>query len=117
MSNYELCKRAKLDVKPLSDMYGHRVIDHVILASEVEEMLQNAQVVYGQTEEVPGQVQWSETKIATDTHQARLILVEEIKRELLKHEFEVQVSNTYEHGILLENFKGKRVKVTIQEVG
>lgn len=117
MSNYELCKRAKLDVKPLSDMYGHRVIDHVILASEVEEMLQNAKVVYGSPDTPSDQLAWSCTQLDCDTHQARLILVEEIKRELLKHEFEVQVSNTYEHGILLENFKGKRVKVTIQEVG
>lgn len=114
MSNYELCKRAKLDVKPLSDMYGHRVIDHVILASEVEEMLQNAKVVYG-VDQADG-VWTNGERESSDTHQARLILVEEIKRELLKHEFEVQVSNTYEHGILLENFKGKRVKVTIQEV-
>lgn len=79
MSNYELCKRAKLDVTPLSDMYGHGVIDHVILASEVEEMLQNAKVVYGVWDK--NGCRFAESQFPGHTHTAMLLNITPIKKK------------------------------------
>lgn len=51
---------------------------------------------------------------SVDTHTARLFAIEEIKREPLKHEFSFLVGS----GIcaIPEYFKGKTVKVTVEEI-
>lgn len=50
----------------------------------------------------------------TDTHKARLLCIEEIKREPLKVEFELSASENLDYK--LTEFKGKRVRVTVEEI-
>lgn len=111
---YELCKQAGLNLFKIET-------DHfpaLIKASDVEAMLEEANVVYG----VPGG-NWcsSDDKESCDNYRARLLLMEEIEKKPLKHEFETSAVSNNEFGKLYTNmipssFVGKKVKVTVEEV-
>lgn len=74
--------------------------------------LENLPVVYGFSDSEGNR--FNDTKFPSDTHSARLLAIEEIKREPLKHEFSFLVGS----GIcaIPEYFKGKTVKVTVEEI-
>ncbi len=115
--SYELCKRAKLG---LQTFYSPISKDYFIAASEVEAMLQNAKVV----KRKKGTTLWTDNfnvfSFEPD-EQARLVMIEEIKREPLSHEFTTEVKKLKGFGYLYTSmvpasFVGKKIRVKIEEV-
>lgn len=124
MSNFPLCKKSGLQVETITDVSEcYFSTRHMIPASEVEEMLGKAQVVYGENQ--AGGMWTLDEAEPLDTHTARLVMIEEIKREPLKVEFETTVEHWKEDGsptkamIDLPDLTIKdlqRVRVTVEEI-
>lgn len=75
---FPMVDRLGLDFKTV--FYGSESED-VVLAEELEAILQSAQVVYGTSERRPDEYEWSGRKLDTDTHQALLINITPIKKK------------------------------------
>lgn len=75
---FPMVDRLGLDFKTV--FYGSESED-VVLAEELEAILQSAQVVYGTNEYRPDEYEWSSNKLDTDTHQALLINITPIKKK------------------------------------
>ena len=115
----------------LVDYLGLNVLEYIkgpgcisegyINAEDLERFLEKCPVVYGKTEEVPGEVQWSERKLSSDTHTARLICVSEIKREPLREDRTVNFPSSHKsydcNGVEFgSKFAGKKCRITVEEI-
>lgn len=70
MSNFKTIEKLGLEVRTIAGC-------EVIFAREIENLLQSAQVVYGNIEDYG----WSRKLIDTDTHRALLLCVEPLKKK------------------------------------
>lgn len=115
---FPLCEKAGLTLFQIKT-------DHfpaLIKAEDVEKMLADAKVLYGAVG-ASSHWSWFETpsQVGSDTHIARLVMVEPIKREPVKLEkivwfppdHKAFASNGEEYGSKLS---GKRFKVTYEEI-
>lgn len=91
----------------------------VISESELESALEKMPIYYGCKNEF-GNFVLGDFEDG-DTHTARIICIEELPKEPLKHEFETEAVSNNEFGKLYTNmipssFVGKKVRVTVEEL-
>lgn len=118
MSKYPLCERAGLKIikderHVGSGFFSHTLTDFVIKASEVEEMLEKATVVYKDYCSPQRYEPWTLVD-KTATHKGRVVMIEDILEEPLKQEFILESHQNLDYS--LKKFAGKRVKVTVEEI-
>ena len=77
MSKFTMIEKLGLSITEWGD--GDKT--SVVLAHELESLLQSAQVVYGSPDTQSDQLAWSGTQLDCDTHKAILLNIESIKNK------------------------------------
>ena len=86
----------------------------VVLVKDLRAALEKLPVVYGYQQK-NGIILWGDGDISSvDTHSARLLAIEEIKKEPLVEKFVQLIPESNLANLMIrKNFAGKRVKVTV----
>ncbi len=87
-----------------------------VSATDLEACLEKLTVVYGDLDAPKDQISWSDTKLASNTHTARLLGIQEIPKEPFIHTEGWAANRSQEHVLIPMELKGKRLKVTFEEV-
>ena len=89
-----------------------------VFAEDLRAALEKLPVVYGFSDSEGNR--FNDENFPSDTHSARLFAIEEIKKDPLKHEYECKVTESHAPFLTYwnvpDNLKGKRVKVTVEEI-
>lgn len=118
----DLVKALGVKVRMVDNLHEN---ENVVLLSDLHAALEKLPTVwgvYGFHKDKPKDFSCDTYNIpGTSTHTARLLCIEEIKREPLKHEFKTEVKENNSAGMLYFNmipgsFIGKRVRVTVEEI-
>lgn len=85
----------------------------IVLVCDLQEALEKLPVVYANSmKEI-----WTEDLGVTDRFQSRLLCIEEIKKEPLKEDFiQFIPENNETHLMIRQNFAGKKVRITVEEI-